>query len=120
MASDELQVAIERIFAVVCVPDIGKGREWYTNFFGREPDQTFFVTIHEWYFGDGALQLMEDKERAGKSLHVYRSRFGSQPRGTQRKGLMLISSSTADFATVAQMEDLCGNVITFAQPTSAS
>lgn len=109
---------VDRVFAVVCVSDLAKGAAWYSDLIGRRPDQTPVDGLHEWYFGDGGLQLLQVPDRAGKSsltflvpdLDVFRQAIGE-------KGMKLGDEATAAHARAAQINDPDGNIITVAQPS---
>ena len=58
----------KNVFAGIMTADIKSALIWYTNLFERESDYNPMVILHEWDFNDGGiLQLVEDRERAGKS-----------------------------------------------------
>jgi hypothetical protein len=73
--------------------------------------------VHDGYFGDGGLQLLHDAERAGRTKLTLLVRDLEKTRsGLTRRGLKLGPASGGDFATVAQLEELDGNISTFAEP----
>ena len=56
-------------FAGVAVRSISDARAWYTEFFGREPDMLPHDREAVWQVtSDGWVYVVEDPERAGRSL----------------------------------------------------
>ena len=56
-------------FAGVAVRSIDDARAWYTDFFGREPDMLPHDREAVWCVtSDGWVYVVEDTERAGRSL----------------------------------------------------
>jgi hypothetical protein len=111
---------MKKIYGVVSVSNMQQSRGWYTSLFGREPDLSPMPEVHEWYVGNGGLQVVDDPRRSGQSMltiivdDLERIRVDLQARK-----LTLGASSGGDFATVAQISDPDGNQITFAQPGPA-
>jgi len=61
-------VNFKNLFAGIMTADIKTSAIWYTNLFERESDYSPIDILHESDFSDGGdLQLVEDKERTGKS-----------------------------------------------------
>ncbi|WP_234806178.1 VOC family protein [Mycolicibacterium celeriflavum] len=49
--------------------DIEAGRSWYTNLFGREPDNNPMSNLIEWQVTNGAwVQVTEDRQLAGNGM----------------------------------------------------
>lgn len=113
---------IDKVYGVICTADLASAKEWYTSLFGRAPDLTPMAEVHEWYYGDAAgVQLLDDAARAGQSrLTLIVDDLEGARAGLGARGLALGKASGSDFATVAQIEDRDGNVITFAQPGPAA
>lgn len=108
---------INKAYAVVCTSDMERAKSWYSKLFGRQPDLTPMAEVHEWYFGDSGVQLLDDAERAGQSrLTLIVGNLEEIRRELQEQGLELSEASGGDFATVSQIEDFNGNITTFAQP----
>jgi hypothetical protein len=77
--------------------------------------------VHQWYFGDGGVQLLEDAHCAGRTkLTLIVSNLEETRAGLTNRGLTLGAASGGDFATVAQIEDLDRNIVTFAEPGPAA
>jgi glyoxylase I family protein len=110
-------MAIVKAYSVVSTGDLATARVWYTKLFGREPDRTPMSEVHEWYFGDGGVQLVRDQNRRGCSmLTLIVDDIDEARRSLARHGLGLGPQSGGDFATIAQIKDDEGNLITFAEP----
>ena len=56
-----------KAYAVICTADLEKAKAWYGQLFGRKPDRTPMAEVHEWYFGDGGVQLLEEAHCAGRT-----------------------------------------------------
>lgn len=110
-------MSITKTYAVICTKDLERAKGWYSKLFGRQPDLTPMAEVHEWYFGNGGIQLLDDAERSGQSrLTLIIDDMDEIRRGLGERGLRLGEASGGDFATVAQITDLDGNVVTFAEP----
>jgi catechol 2,3-dioxygenase-like lactoylglutathione lyase family enzyme len=60
---------IDGVFASLAVADVDAARPWYERLLGRPPDALPMDGLAEWHFPQsGALQLVEDADRAGRSL----------------------------------------------------
>jgi hypothetical protein len=111
---------VDKVYAVISTARLDQSKEWYTRFFGRAPDLHPMAEVHEWYFGNGGLQLVDDAKRAGSSmLTVIVPDLEASRAALQSRQLSLGSSSGGDFARIAQITDLDGNQITLAQPGPA-
>lgn len=110
-----------KAYAVICSADLEKAKAWYGKLFGRKPDRTPMAEVHEWYFGDGGVQLLDDAQCAGRTkLTLIVSNLEETRAGLTKRGLTLGPASGGDFATVAQIEDLDHNIVTFAEPGPAA
>jgi predicted enzyme related to lactoylglutathione lyase len=110
-------MSITKAYAVVCTKDLGRAKDWYSNLFGRQPDLTPMAEVHEWYFGEGGIQLLDDAEQSGRSkLTLIVDDMDAIRRELEERGLRLGEASSGDFATVAQITDPDGNIVTFAEP----
>jgi ketosteroid isomerase-like protein/predicted enzyme related to lactoylglutathione lyase len=114
-------MSIVKAYSVVSTADLATARRWYTKLFGREPDRTPMSEVHEWYFGAGGVQLVQDGKRGGRSmLTLIVDDIDETRRSLAKQGLTLGAASGGDFATIAQIKDHEGNVITFSQPGPAA
>ena len=110
---------ITKVYAVVSTAQLSRAHDWYARLFGRSSDLHPMAEVHEWYFVNGAVQLVADAERAGRSmLTVIVSNLDAIRAEMQTRDLALGPSSGGDFATVAQVRDPDGNQITFAEPAT--
>ncbi len=113
-------MAITKAYAVVSVADLAKSRSWYTKLLGREPDLQPMAEVDEWYFGDGGIQVVQDANRAGRSmLTLLVDDLDDVTKELEARGLRLGKSASSDFASLAQIVDLDGNQVTFAEPGPA-
>jgi uncharacterized protein YndB with AHSA1/START domain/predicted enzyme related to lactoylglutathione lyase len=116
------RMAIAKIYGVVCTANLATAKAWYTRLFGRAPDLSPMSEVHEWHHERTAgLQLLADGIQAGHSkLTLIVSDIEETRAALSARGLALGTSSAGDFATVAQIADPDGNIITFAQPGRAA
>jgi hypothetical protein len=111
---------ITKAYAVISTAYLKGARSWYEKLFGREPDATPMTPLHEWYFGDSGVQLLDDIARAGQSRVTFVVDDLEAVRdGLADRGLTLGRAFKGDIATVAQIEDADGNVVTFTQPLAS-
>ena len=108
---------VRKVYAVVSVANLDIARAWYTQLLGRPSDRHPMAEVHEWYVGDGGLQLVADPARAGGSmLTLLVDNLDVARRDLAARGLVLGPAFGGDFATVAQLRDPDGNQVTIAQP----
>jgi predicted enzyme related to lactoylglutathione lyase len=113
-------MSIVKAYATVSASDLGRAKAWYEKLFGRGPDLTPMVEVHEWYFGEGGVQVVDDPGRAGRGmLTLIVDDLESTRGGLTQRGLALGPSSGGEFARIAQIEDPDGNLVTFAEPGPA-
>lgn len=113
-------MTISKVYAVVSTSNLDRAQQWYSKLFGRVPDLRPMDEVHEWYFGNGGVQLVADSKRAGASMiTLLVADLETSQSALQSRGLSLGPSSSSDFATIAQITDPDGNQITLAQPGPA-
>jgi predicted enzyme related to lactoylglutathione lyase len=108
---------VDKVYSVIAVSDLDRARGFYTRLFGRDPDSAPMPGLNEWHMPAAGVQVIEDSERAGRSmltlivdsLHTIRTLLS-------HRGLTLGETSGGDFAKIAQIDDPDGNRITFAEP----
>ncbi|OBA78393.1 glyoxalase [Mycobacterium sp. 1164966.3] len=60
---------VDYVLAVLAVSDIEAGKSWYTQLFGRGPDNNPMSNLVEWQVTDsGWVQVTEDPQRAGNGM----------------------------------------------------
>ena len=112
---------IDQVYAVVSTAQLSRAHEWYARLFGRASDLHPMAEVHEWYFVNGGVQLVEDAGRAGNSMLTVIVGSLDKARAEMRtRALELGPANGGDFATVAQIHDPDGNQITFAEPAPVS
>ena len=114
-------MTITKVYAVVRTAQIGRAHEWYARLFGRASDRHPMEAVHEWYFLNGGVQLVADAERAGRSmLTVVVGKLDAARSEMQTRDLVLGAAAGGDLASVAEIADLDGNQIIFAEPRLAA
>jgi predicted enzyme related to lactoylglutathione lyase len=111
---------VNRVLAAVAVGDVDAARPWYERLLGRPADALPMGGLAEWHYPGGAvIQVVEDAERAGRSLltlgvdDLKREVADLRERGVDTDALDDTSSDRVLFATVTDPE---GNVITLVEP----
>jgi catechol 2,3-dioxygenase-like lactoylglutathione lyase family enzyme len=106
------------ILAGVAVADIEAAIGWYGKLLGRTHDERPMQEAAEWRLASGgSIQLILDKERAGKSMTTIAVRDIEQlvtdldARGVTTKA----SPPGSGMYRLAQVRDPDGNLLTFAQ-----
>lgn len=116
--------ALQQVYAGLAVADVEAALGWYERLLGRPADARPMDGLAEWHFaGSGAIQLVEDADRAGGGLITLAVDDLERHVGELReRGLSpeAIDSETSDkvlFATVADPE---GNAITLVEQRGAA
>jgi uncharacterized protein YndB with AHSA1/START domain/predicted enzyme related to lactoylglutathione lyase len=108
----------ETILAGIAVANIEDAIGWYGRVFGRNFDDRPMKEAAEWRLTQGgSLQLVLDKERAGKSMvTIGVSDIDELAADLQSKGLEAKAGGTPSGKfRLAQIRDPDGNLLTFAQ-----
>jgi catechol 2,3-dioxygenase-like lactoylglutathione lyase family enzyme len=110
---------VNRVLAAVAVADVDGALAWYERLLGRPADELPMGGLAEWHYPGGAvIQVVEDAERAGRSLltlgvdDLKRELADLRERGVRTDALDDTSSDRVLFATVTDPE---GNVITLVE-----
>lgn len=62
-------MSVDHVLAVVPVSDVEASGRWYTELFGRPPDNNPMPTLVEWQVRPGAwVQVFSDPQRSGSGL----------------------------------------------------
>jgi len=73
--------------------------------------------VHEWYFGQSGVQVLLDAKHAGSSMLTLIVEKLDEVRSVLiQANLQLGPTSSSDFASIAQITDPDGNLVTFAEP----
>ena len=109
---------IQELFAVVCVSNMERGVAWYAALIGREPDERPMEGLVQWHnLGGAGLQLVLDAERAGFGMiTIVTPNMNSARRRLAAADIALGPDMQGDYATLAQVGDPDGNIITLTEP----
>jgi predicted enzyme related to lactoylglutathione lyase len=110
---------VNRVLAALAVVDVDSALGWYERFLGRAADARPMEGLAEWHFAEsGVIQLVEDAERAGRSLltlivdDLNRELATLRERGLDPGAMDDTTSDKVLFATVTDPE---GNAITLVE-----
>jgi catechol 2,3-dioxygenase-like lactoylglutathione lyase family enzyme len=110
---------INRVLAALAVSDVDAALSWYERLLGRPADALPMDGLAEWHYPQsGVIQLVEDTDRAGRSLltlgvdDLERELLLLRERGLDAGAMDDTSSDKVKFATVTDPE---GNEITLVE-----
>jgi predicted enzyme related to lactoylglutathione lyase len=110
---------VNRVLAALAVADVDSAVHWYESLLGRPADALPMEGLAEWHFPQsGAIQLVEDADRAGRSLltlgvdDLNRELLTLRERGLDPGSMDDTTSDKVLFATVTDPE---GNAITLVE-----
>jgi predicted enzyme related to lactoylglutathione lyase len=110
---------VNRVLAGLAVADVASALRWYERLLGRSADALPMDGLAEWHFSQGGvIQLVEQADRAGKSLltldvdDLKRELAVLRERGLDPGPLDDTTSDKVLFATVMDPE---GNAITLVE-----
>lgn len=110
---------VNRVLAALAVADLDSAVRWYERLLGRPADELPMEGLAEWHFPrTGAIQLVEDADRAGRSLltlgvdDLNRELLTLRERGIDPGSMDDTTSDKVLFATITDPE---GNAITLVE-----
>jgi predicted enzyme related to lactoylglutathione lyase len=110
---------VNRVLAALAVADVDSASRWYESLLGRPADALPMDGLAEWHFTEGgAIQLVQDADRAGRSLltldvdDLEQELVTLRERGIQPGAMDDTTSDKVLFATVTDPE---GNAITLVE-----
>ena len=108
---------IKNAYSGIMTADIESATAWYENLFDRKSDYHPMQTVHEWDFQNGGvLQLVEDKERAGKSsVTLLVDNIEVTCENLKEKQIPHKIQASGDVAKIISIYDPENNRITFAE-----
>jgi predicted enzyme related to lactoylglutathione lyase len=111
---------ITRVLAALAVADVDLALPWYERLVGRPADSRPMDGLAEWHFSQGgSLQLVEDTDRAGRSvLTLNVDDLGRELAAMRERDLDpgSMDDTTSDKVLFARVTDPEGNAITLVQP----
>ncbi len=115
---EEQRVDIRAIFAVICVSDMARSVDWYTDLIGRGPDDHPMNGLVQWRDNYSAgIQLVLNTEKSGTSLiTIMTPKMNLARKQLVATKLQLEPDIQGDFGIIAQISDPDGNRITLAEP----
>jgi catechol 2,3-dioxygenase-like lactoylglutathione lyase family enzyme len=110
---------VNRVLAAIAVADVDSAVRWYERLLGRPADALPMEGLAEWHFPQsGAIQLVEDADRAGRSLltlgvdDLNRELLTLRERGLDPGSM---DDTTSDKVLFATLTDPDGNAITLVE-----
>jgi len=113
---------LQKLYAALLVQDLSRAEEWYTKFLGRKADYRPMNTLVQWELGPtGGLQLTSDSKLAGHgAMSLVVADIETERSRLDTVGIALGKSVKGTYSTLAQANDLDGNLIVLATPPSPS
>jgi predicted enzyme related to lactoylglutathione lyase len=115
----EEEMPVNRVLAGVAVADVATALPWYERLFGRPADALPMEGLAEWHVpSGGVVQLVANRERAGRSLLTLELADLAQELAAMReRGLDAgpLEDTTSDKVLIASTTDPEGNAITLVQ-----
>jgi glyoxylase I family protein len=112
-------MSVNRVLAGVAVGDIDAAVTWYERLFGRPADALPMEGLAEWHVpSGGVVQLVADRERAGRSLLTLDFDDLEHELGVMReRGIDVgaLDATTSDKVLIAATTDPAGNAITLVE-----
>jgi predicted enzyme related to lactoylglutathione lyase len=113
-------MSVNRVLAGLAVADVDSALGWYERLLGRPADVRPMEGLAEWHFSEsGVIQLVEDAERAGRSLPTLSvDDLNRELAGLRERGLDpgTMDDTTSDKVLFATVTDPDGNAITLVEP----
>jgi catechol 2,3-dioxygenase-like lactoylglutathione lyase family enzyme len=110
---------VKRVLAALAVADVDSARRWYERLLGRPADALPMDGLAEWHFPqDGVIQLVEDADRAGRSLLTLGVDDLKRELVTLRERSLepgAMDDTTSDMVLFATLSDPDGNAITLVE-----
>lgn len=108
---------IKNVFAGVMTADIEKAAKWYEDLFNRKSDYHPMPNVYEWDFErGGVLQLVLDKELAGKSsITLLVDDMDKIKENLFANNIKIENESQSEIAETVTIFDPENNRITFAK-----
>jgi hypothetical protein len=110
---------VTRVLAALAVADVDSALGWYERLLGRPADALPMEGLAEWHFPQcGVIQLVEDADRAGRSLLTLGVDDLNRELATLReRGLDpgVMDDTTSDKVLFATVTDPEGNAITLVE-----
>jgi catechol-2,3-dioxygenase len=110
---------VNRVLAALAVADVDSALRWYERLLGRPADARPMDGLAEWHFPQsGVIQLVEDAERAGRSLVTLDvNDLGRELVTLRERGIDLgaMDDTTSDKVLFATVTDPEGNAITLVE-----
>lgn len=118
----EALVKLQKLYTALLVQDLARAEEWYTQFLGRKADYRPMDTLVQWELGpSGGLQLTSDSKLGGHgAMSLVVADVEAERSRLDTVGVSLGESFRGTYSTLAQANDLDGNLIVLATPPSPS
>ncbi len=111
---------IQKLYTALLVHDLARAEDWYMKFLGRKADYRPMDTLVQWELGPfGGLQLTSDSKLAGHgAMSLVVGDVEAERSRLDAVGISLSDSYKGTYSTLAQANDLDGNLIVLATPPS--
>ena len=111
-----MSMAIDNVLAGIAVTNLDEAIRWYARVLGAAPRRPM-PEVAEWQFArGGALQVFEDKERAGRSSVTFVvDSVDDQIAQLTASGIAIVRTVNSALARTATVSDPDRNQVVFAQ-----
>jgi predicted enzyme related to lactoylglutathione lyase len=113
-------MAVNQVLAALAVADVDSAVGWYERLLGRPADALPMDGLAEWHFpGIGVIQVVQDADRAGRSLLTLGVDDLKQELASLRERRLdpgAMDDTTSDKVLFATVTDPEGNAITLVEP----
>ncbi len=115
-------MAIATALSSVAVSNLAEAKTFYSNLFGRGPDQEPMPTLAQWDIENGGgVQVVAQSKGSGSSMvTLLVTDFDGFMQELEAKGVEHGEVIDGVISRVTQTRDPAGNVITFAEVTPGS
>ena len=111
---------IQAIYAAIATAKMDVAEHFYTELFGRAPDDRPMDGLIQWRDVAGAnVQIFRDQEHAGSGrMTIVVPNMDEARKSLEGIGAALADESQGDYGKIAQLADPDGNRLTLAEPPS--
>lgn len=113
-------MAVQGIYAVICVADLDRSSDWYRKLIDRDAPMRPMDWLAQWFGNDVNLQLWKNDEHAGHSLTtIVFPDIEAERQRLMGHGIDIGNITRGSFGGIAKLTDPDGNEVTLAEPPKA-
>lgn len=109
---------IQGIYAAIATNDMPASERFYTQLFGRSPDDRPMESLIQWRGVAGAnVQIFLNEQNAGSSMcTIVVPKMDDARKSLSAAGIEIEGETSGDFGKIGHITDPAGNRITLAEP----